>query len=91
MVKYKHKPKKLPKKFNEGDTLEIETIHDDDFKYNVQWYLVQWKGWPRKQDWTWQAREDLLPGSSKLLAEYDSNHNIHDGKGVKKKTRSKKR
>ena len=35
MVKYKHKPKKLPKKFNEGDTLENETIHDDDFKYNV--------------------------------------------------------
>ena len=90
MVKYKKQTRKLPKKFVEGDRLEVLKLHDDDFKYGVQWYLVEWKGWPRRQDWTWQARDDLLVGSEKLLKTYDEVHQIVDGKGEKKKTRKKK-
>ena len=87
MVKYKNKPRPLPKKFIEGDELEVEIIHDDDYKYSIQWYLVQWRGWPDKKDWTWQSREDLLPGSIKLLQSYDKTHGIADGTGRRKKSR----
>eukprot|EP01052_Picozoa_sp_SAG31_P000101 SAG31_NODE_3_length_45830_cov_42.279701_28_plen_748_part_00 len=90
MVKYKNKPRKLPKKFTEGDVLEVDVIHDDDLKYNIQWYLVQWKGWPRKQDWTWQSKDDLLPGSSKLLDEYNSKQGITAGGGRRKKARTRR-
>ena len=90
MVKFKKKPRPLPKKFVSGDELEVEIIHDDDLKYNIQWYLVQWKGWPKKTDWTWQARDDLLPGSKKLLESYDLAHDISDGTGRRKKARKKR-
>ena len=79
------KPRPLPKKFNEGDELEVEIIHDDDNKFRIQWYLVQWRGWPDKKDWTWQSRDDLLPGSKKLLDEYDKSNGIKDGQGRRKK------
>jgi hypothetical protein len=90
MVKFKKKPRPLPKQFTDAGVLEVEIIHDDDFKYKIQWYLVQWRGWPRKQDWTWQSRDDLLPGSEKLLQSYDKLHDITDGTGRRKK-KSKKR
>jgi hypothetical protein len=89
MVKFKRKPKKLPKSFSDGDELEVQVIHDDDYKYQTQWYLVQWKGWPTKRDWTWQSRSDLLPGSARLVDAYDKAHGIVDGQGQKKKSRSK--
>ena len=76
MVKYKTKPKALPDEFLEGDELEVAVIHDDDHKYRTQWYLVQWKGWPAQKDWTWQSRDDLLPGSKTLLQKYDKEHDI---------------
>ena len=89
MVKFKKKPKKLPKSFSEGDELEVKCIHDDDYKYQQQWYLVEWKGWPSKRDWTWQTRTDLLPGSTQILETYEDAHGIVDGKGQKKKSKSK--
>ena len=79
------KPKALPDEFMEGDELEVAVIHDDDYKYRTQWYLVQWKGWPAQKDWTWQSRDDLLPGSKTLLQKYDKEHDILRGKGRKKK------
>ena len=89
MVKFKGQTRKLPRAFKEGDKMEVLKLHDDDNKYGVQWYLVEWKGWPRRQDWTWQAREDLLPGSIKLLEKYDNAHGIEEGKGERKRTRRK--
>ena len=89
MVQYKNRPKKLPKAFTEGDQLEVAIIHDDDFKYNIQWYLVQWAGWPRKQDWTWQSEDDLLPGSKQLLESYKKQKGITGGQGRRRKTRTR--
>ena len=71
-------------------SLRALVIHDDDNKYKIQWYLVQWKGWPKNKDWTWQSREDLLPGSEKLLQTYDKAHGITDGTGQRKKKKSRR-
>ena len=57
--------------------------------HNIQWYLVQWAGWPRKRDWTWQSEDDLLPGSKQLLDTYKQKKDITGGKRHRRKTRQR--
>eukprot|EP01050_Picozoa_sp_SAG11_P007257 SAG11_NODE_597_length_8296_cov_12.606123_9_plen_266_part_00 len=86
LVKLKNKTVKLPKEFfEEGSVYEVQKILNDDYKFRVQWYLVQWKGW-KPSDATWQKRSDLK-GSQRMLNAYDKKHGIVNG--VRKEGKSK--
>ena len=47
-----------------------------DFKFGTQWYKVAWKGYFEVYDSTWEPREELMKGASKLVTQYEKENDI---------------
>ena len=73
---YHRKSNPFPKTLEGEEVYEIERIIDHDFKFGTQWYKVAWKGYSEVYDSTWEPREELIKGASKLVSQYEKENDI---------------
>ena len=63
-------------KDNKEDYYEVSRLIRPSIENNIPGYIVRWKYYPKKSDWTWQAREQLLKDIPKIVRQFDKKHKI---------------
>jgi len=58
-----------PQVIETSNEYESEVIHDSAFRDSVVQYLIQWKDYPNKRDWTWEPYEHVQTAPN-LLEEF---------------------
>jgi hypothetical protein len=65
-----------PAKGSAEDIYEVEAILDRDFKYNVLYYLVHWKGHSHIYANDWIPHTELHRSAKQILNKYENKHGI---------------
>jgi hypothetical protein len=69
---------------------EVSRILDHDFKLDIQFFLVAFKGYSEVYDQQWLSRDALMENAAKTVLDYEKKHIISAGEPVSKKIRRRK-
>jgi hypothetical protein len=69
---------------------EVSRILDHDFKFDIQFFLVAFKGYSKVYDQQWLSRDAMVENAAKTMLDYEKKHRISADEPVSKKIRRRK-
>jgi hypothetical protein len=84
------KRRQLPARFTKDLEYEVSRNLDHDFKFDIQFYLVAFKGHSEVYDEQWLSRDALMENAAKTVLDYEKKHRISADEPFSEKFRRRK-